>query len=88
MGLLLTTSRVNTTRLNNTLFNQEVMHALARYKKHDWGDMSEGDKEMNDEAVKNGNDRILAAYNTHQGKIYIITEHDRSATTVLFAEEY
>ena len=35
----------------------------------------------------NGN-RVLAAYNSTKGKIYIITEHDRSYTTLLFANEY
>ena len=43
---------------------------------------------MNDEAIKNGNDRILASYETSKGKIYIITENDRSATTILFTNEY
>lgn len=43
---------------------------------------------MNDEAIKNGNDRVLAAYETSQGKIYIITEYDRSYTTILFSHEY
>ena len=50
--------------------------------------MCEEDKQMNDEAIKSGNDRILAAYETSKGNIYIITEHDRSATTILFADEY
>ena len=43
---------------------------------------------MNDEAVRSGNNRILASYETSKGKIYIITEYDRSATTILFADEY
>lgn len=50
--------------------------------------MCEEDKQMNDEAVRSGNNRILASYETSKGKIYIITEHDRSATTILFANEY
>ena len=45
-------------------------------------------KETNDNALRNGNDRILAAYNTSEGKIYIITEHDLSYTTILFTHEY
>lgn len=41
----------------------------------------------NNEAVKNG-ERILAAYMYGDTKIWIITEWDRSATTILFPEEY
>lgn len=43
--------------------------------------------EANDIALTNG-ERILGAYNTSQGKVYIITECDRSTTTILFADEY
>ena len=54
-------------------------------------DLTESDKRQNDEAVRNGDDRILAAY-THpehpDWKIWIITEYDRSATTLLFPDEY
>jgi hypothetical protein len=50
--------------------------------------MGKRDMQSNDDAVKTGNDRILAAYNTSEGKVYIITEWDRSYTTLLFANEY
>ena len=43
---------------------------------------------MNNNAVKTDDGRIFAAYDTSEGKVYIITEHDRSATTILFAYEY
>ena len=44
---------------------------------------------MNDKTVKNGDDRILAMYEDEKyGKIWIITERDRSATTILFPSEY
>lgn len=78
---------------NDPVFMHNVRAAFARYVKKDWGDLGDEDKKMNDDAVKNGDDRILAAYNlpTSQGetkKVYIITECDRSVTTVLFADEY
>lgn len=69
-------------------FAKEIRQAYARYLDCDWGEMSAEDKRMNDIAVANGNDRILAAYFTSEGKIYIITEWDRSVTTILFANEY
>jgi hypothetical protein len=54
------------------------------------GDLCKGDKEANDEALIEGQeDRILSAYHGSNGtKFYIITEYDRSATTILLPEEY
>lgn len=69
-------------------FSKEVKDAFERYIKCDWGDLNESDKEMNDSAVENNNDRILARYNTSIKPIYIITEYDRSMTTILFRDEY
>lgn len=68
-------------------FAREVTKALRRYASGDWGDTCAEDAQMNNEAV-NGGDRILAAYNTSNGKIWIITEWDRSATTILYPEDY
>ena len=55
----------------------------------DWGDLCKEDKALNDSALANGNDRILSSYtNENDVKIWIITEWDRSVTTILFPEEY
>lgn len=59
----------------------------GKYCKCDWGDTCEEDVRSNNEAVKNG-ERILAAYMYGDTKIWIITEWDRSATTILFPEKY
>ena len=68
---------------------KKILEAFSRYlQQMDWGEMCEEDKPMNDKAIENGNDRILSAYETTEGKIYIIAECDRSATTILFANEY
>lgn len=69
-------------------FAKEIRQAYARYLRCDWGELPEEDKEMNDAAVAKGDERILASYATSEGKVYIITEWDRSATTILFANEY
>lgn len=61
---------------------------LSRHAKGDWGEVSEGDKQANAEAIDNC-DRILSAYTLKDGsKIWIITDADRSATTILLPEEY
>jgi len=68
--------------------NNEITKALDRHFSGDWGDLCEEDKTVNDEAVISG-DRILSAYHTEAGdKFWIITEWDRSVTTVLLPEEY
>lgn len=73
----------------NPQFGVDVTIAFQKYCNADWSEMKyEEDRQMNEEAVKNGNERIFATYNTCEGQIYIITEHDRSYTTILFPDEY
>ena len=64
-----------------------VLDAFERYQRCDWGDLCEEDKAENEHALKEG-ERIFAVYNIGKEKVYIITEHDRSVTTILFPEEY
>lgn len=73
---------------NDDEFYAFVEESLARYTQGDWGDTCDEDKKTNDYAVKN-NDRILAVYKYNDTTtIWIITEWDRSVTTVLFPSEY
>lgn len=88
LGKTVMTSRVNKKIAESEKFAREIKICMEKYITCDWGDLCNEDKEMNDNALRNGNDRILAAYDTSEGKVYIITEHDRSATTILFADEY
>lgn len=87
-GKMMQTRAVAETCKENLKFAEEISAAVKRYLNRDWGDLDTEDKEMNDRAVIAGDDRILAVYHTCKGKIYIITEWDRSYTTILFAEEY
>lgn len=64
-----------------------VHECLQRHQRGDWGDVCEGDKELNDNAAKDGS-RILSAYENDGIKIWIITEWDRSVTTALLPSEY
>ena len=65
----------------------EIIEAYQRYIKGDYGDLCKEDIEANEEAIKCGY-RIFAKYKTSVDDIYIITEADRSATTILFYYEY
>ena len=89
LGQILQTSGVYERICDDINFFLYVNECLNRYTKCDWGEMCVEDKEMNDRAVESGEDRILASYQKDgMPKIYIITEWDRSATTILFPSEY
>lgn len=64
---------------------------LARYlRRHhcgDWGDLDPEDRQANECALRDGT-RIFSAYKISDRKIYIVTEHDRSMTTIMLANEY
>lgn len=91
LGTVCASRGVADTMSGNTNFAQFIYRSLARYQQGDWGEMSVPDKKSNNEAVKCGGIRIFAAYE-YTGrvdwKIWIITEADRSATTVLFPSDY
>lgn len=66
----------------------EMFHALRRHARGDWGELDGHDLEANNRAIKDGG-RLLSAYRTKSGtKFWIITEADRSSTTVLLPDEY
>lgn len=61
---------------------------LSRHVMGDWGEVPEEDAQANEDALSNGA-RLLSAYTTKTGaKLWVITEADRSATTILTPEEY
>jgi len=62
---------------------------LQRHGQGDWGDLTEFDKRQNDEGLNPETvDRLFSSYDTPAGKIWIITEWDRSVTTGLLPSEY
>ena len=61
---------------------------LARHQAGDWGDLDEEDKQENEFSVKRAL-RIFSAYTLSTGvKVWVITEADRSQTTILLPSEY
>ena len=64
---------------------------LARYKRGEWGDSDKEDIDSNNRAVKKGGARIFSSYDVPEspdGRVWIITEHDRSSTNVTLPSEY
>jgi hypothetical protein len=67
---------------------QTAIEFLRRHMSCDWGELSEDDVQENELSLKEGF-RLLSAYRTGKGqKLWIITEADRSSTTVLLPSEY
>jgi len=67
---------------------EEVRVALGRHSRGDWGELDAHDRAVNEQALRCG-ERIFSIYRAANGtKFYIITEHDRSRTTILLPEDY
>lgn len=74
----------------DTLARAEMdpLKLITRHVTGDWGDMVDEDKQANDEAVIHG-DRVFSSYKLESGgKIWVITEWDRSCTTLLLPDDY
>ena len=83
MGRLLATPGVL-----DAVSGDDLAAALGRHLSGDWGDVGESDKRSNNTALKT-DARLFSAYHTAANeKFWIITEADRSATTVLLPSEY
>ncbi|QBX63350.1 hypothetical protein [Dehalococcoides mccartyi] len=92
-GQIVATRGVYDLACENPEFAQFIQKSLNRHVKGDWGDVDDEDKQTNDQALKQGT-RLLSAYNDDRfpqngvATIWVITEADRSATTILFPDEY
>ena len=67
---------------------QQPGEFLMRHVNREWGDLDEEGRKENDYCLEHGF-RLLGAYKTNAGdRLWIITEADRSVTTLLLPEEY
>ena len=70
----------------------DMQIALLRHQKGDWGNVPPEDAELNNQAIQGEPDdqgRVLSSYKDSNGtKFWIITEWDRSYTTILLPSEY
>ena len=79
---------VITRNAQNTLHPGDILIALGRHAAGDWGDVDDHDRHENELSLDQGL-RLLSVYHDRKGvKFWIITEADRSATTVLLPEDY
>jgi hypothetical protein len=68
---------------------QTPLDFLSRHVCGDWGELSEDDRKENQLSLKRGF-RLLSSYRTSADdtRVWVITEADRSVTTILLPEEY
>jgi hypothetical protein len=72
----------------NHLTQDDIRSGIIRHQSGDWGDLDADDRKENDLALERGT-RLLSAYQASNGvKFWIITEADKSSTTVLMPEDY
>ena len=77
-----------TRQARERLSDEDIGLAILRHVSGDWGDVCSEDWEANTRALETGA-RLLSAYVSWDAiRFYLITEHDRSATTILLPEEY
>jgi hypothetical protein len=68
--------------------NTDAVDFLRRHIRGDWGEVDDYDQQQNELSLREGY-RILSAYTLVTGvKLWVITEADRSATTILLPSEY
>ena len=91
LGQLVATRGVANMMNDDPAFSAFARRSLRRFISGDWGEMCESDKRQNEDALKSHDNRIFAAYENGDDatwKLWIITEWDHSATTLLFPSEY
>lgn len=71
-----------------TVSQPDIVAALRRHASGDWGDVDADDRAANDDALKSG-ERLLSVYQSATGTTFwVLTEADRSVTTVLLPDDY
>ena len=91
LGQLVATRGVANLMNDDPAFSKFARRSLRRFISGDWGEMCESDRRQNEDALKNHDNRIFAAYEHAEHtdwKLWIITEWDHSATTLLHPSEY
>ena len=79
---------VSTPNALSRLTQEDILMGIKRHQAGDWGDVAENSRQDNERALI-GRTRLLSVYHAENGmKFWLITEADRSVTTVLLLEDY
>ena len=88
IGTTVTTPGIDELLKSKALRHDDLIYALRRHASGDWGDVPDEDWEENNRSLAAGYS-ILSAYTDRLGiRFWIITEGDRSVTTILLPDEY
>jgi hypothetical protein len=93
LGQLVATASISSHMSADLSFHSFVFTSVLRHQEGDWGEGCDDDRYVNDLAITSGS-RIVSVYHCstehsyESDRIFIITEADRSVTTVLWAGEY
>lgn len=86
LGDIVMTCGVDALVKEEKLSRFDVLAILQKHTRGDWGESR--DKALNDEALRSGEDRCMGVHTVKGITLWIITEWDRSVTTVLLPDEY
>ena len=79
---------VATPNARQSITQDDILLGIQRHQAGDWGDLTDDNRAANDRALAQGG-RIVSAYHATNGtKFWLITEADRSRTTILLPEDY
>lgn len=89
LGKVLMTRSIQNLMESETINIHDINNIIAKQQSCDWG-LNEypEDKKANDEGARTGQDRCMGVHMIGETKVYIITEQDRSVTTILLPEDY
>jgi hypothetical protein len=79
---------VMTPNAARSLTRRAMLDALRRHASGDWGDLPGEDASQNDAALCRGGGRLFSSYSDGPSRFWIITEADRSVTTILLPLDY
>jgi hypothetical protein len=78
---------VATPNARESLTQDDILLGIQRHQAGDWGDLTDDNRAANDRALAQGG-RLVSAYQATNGmRFWLITEADRSATTILLPED-
>ena len=78
---------VITANAQSRLGSADVQQAISRDARGEWGELCAEDRKQNEDALARGG-RLLSVFRTGESRFWVITECDRSVTTVLMPEDY
>ena len=88
LGQVYTTPSVQDEMRRNDWFRYDIHAAMGKFTAGDWGECFESDAEFNEAALEAGEDKIIGVYDTQAGRVWVMAEPWREATTILFETEY